>query len=271
MRTWRLIEDIPRTGSFNMAADQVLLDNFSQDELPIFRLYDWESPTLSLGRNEQLDSLIDLRACQSLAIPVVRRMTGGKAVLHGFDLTYSLIAGVLDKQFPGGVLDNYHYLAKGFLRFFQELGLNPVLHEKTSLKNNPEPHICFAEPSAYEILVEGRKIIGSAQRVRIIRRLNAPSARVFLQHGSILLKDSIHQVMQIFPYTRENNLRSEMHSLESVGIYPKHSKVELRRLLLESLQKTFRLEWQMKNWSKEELSLITDCENAYQPLKMQHV
>ena len=101
MGIWRLIEDIPRSGSFNMAADQVLLENYSQEDYPVFRIYDWECTTLSLGRNEVLDSLIDLEVCESLDIPVVRRTTGGKAVLHGFDLTYSLVGGLLDQQFSG--------------------------------------------------------------------------------------------------------------------------------------------------------------------------
>ena len=107
MRIWRLIEDIPRTGSFNMAADQVLLENYSQGANPVFRIYDWECTTLSLGRNEILDDLIDLDVCRRLEIPIVRRSTGGKAVLHGFDLTYSIVGGVLDQHFSGGVLDNY--------------------------------------------------------------------------------------------------------------------------------------------------------------------
>ena len=169
MRTWRLIKDIPRSGSFNMAADQVLLDKCVDNADPVFRLYDWKCPTLSLGKNEKIDPLIDLQECQNLSIPVVRRMTGGKAVLHGFDLTYSLAAGVLDSQFPGGILDNYQFLARGFKHFFLKLGLNPVLLKKSPQKKKTEPHICFSEPSSYEILIEGRKIIGSAQRVRITR------------------------------------------------------------------------------------------------------
>ncbi len=114
MEIWRLIEDIPRTGSFNMAADQVLLENYSENENPVFRIYEWAGATLSLGRNEKLDKRIDLEACEDFGIPVIRRTTGGKAVLHGFDLTYSLVGGVLDKQFNGGVLDNYRFIAKGF-------------------------------------------------------------------------------------------------------------------------------------------------------------
>ena len=203
MRIWRLIEDIPRTGSFNMAADQVLLENYYQDANPVFRIYDWECTTLSLGRNEILDNLIDLDVCGRLEIPIVRRSTGGKAVLHGCDLTYSIVGGVLDQHFSGGVLDNYRYLAKGFYAFFKKLGLNPVLKAIDRQRKKSDSHICFADPAVYEILVEGRKIIGNAQRVRNLRSSHLSSCRVFLQHGSIPLKDSIPQIIQIFPHTAE--------------------------------------------------------------------
>ena len=82
MRTWRLVEDAPQSGAFNMAADQVLLERFCPGDPPILRLYAWERPTLSIGRNEPLDSELDLQRCAQLGIPVVRRITGGKAVLH---------------------------------------------------------------------------------------------------------------------------------------------------------------------------------------------
>ena len=269
MGIWRLIEDIPRSGSFNMAADLMLLDNYSQDDYPVFRIYDWECPTLSLGRNEVLDSRIDLAVCESLEIPVVRRTTGGKAVLHGFDLTYSLVGGVLDEQFSGGVLDNYRYLAKGFVRFFQRLGLNPDLQERNIRRSNKDLHICFVDPSAYEILVEGRKIIGSAQRVRTVHQPDSFPSRFFLQHGSIPLKDSFVQIAKIFPYVDEDSLRRVMHTLESAGIYPGHSKRRLRQLLLESMQETFQLEWEHRGWSVEELGLIEDSEAAFQLIEVQ--
>ena len=263
MGIWRLIKDIPRSGSFNMAADQVLLENYSKNEHPAFRIYEWSGATLSLGRNEKIDHRIDLDKCESLGIPVIRRTTGGKAVLHGFDLTYSLVGGVLDKQFDGGVLDNYRFLAKGFYAFFEELGLKPELQEQSPQKKKTDPHVCFAEPSAYEILVEGRKIIGSAQRVKNIRSADSPSSRVFLQHGSIPLKDSVSLMAKIFPYVIEDKLRQEMHSLESAGIYPAHSREDLCRLLLEKLQDTFKLKWENRGWSKEELSLIAEREAAF--------
>jgi lipoate-protein ligase A len=217
-----------------------------------------------------LDRRIDLNACEDLGIPVIRRKTGGKSVMHGFDMTYSLVGGVLDKQFNGGVLDNYRFIAKGFYAFFEELGLKPELQEQRPQKKKIDPHVCFAEPSAYEILVEGRKIIGSAQRVKNILSADSSSSRVFLQHGSIPVKDSVSLMAKIFPYVSEDKLRQEMHSLESVGIYPAHSKQELRRLLLEKLQDTFKLKWENRGWSEDELSLIAKRESVFQALEMKH-
>ena len=268
MRTWRLIEDIPRTGNFNMAADQFLLENFSQDTYPVFRIYDWECTTLSLGRNEKLDHQIDLNACEKLKIPIVRRSTGGKAVLHGIDLTYSIVGGVLGQNFPGGVLDNYRYLAKGFYAFFQKLGLNPDLKEQEQHQNKSESHICFADPAVFEILVEGRKIIGNAQRVKYLHTSETSSCRVFLQHGSIPIKDSIPLLIKIFPHVTEDDLRREMHSLETTGVYPGLSKNNLRQLFLDCLKEFFQLNWERQCWSLDELKLISERENYFQILNV---
>ena len=271
MGNWRLIIDSPRSGSFNMAADQVLLDLCLDYTEPVFRLYDWECPTLSLGKNEKLDSLLDLQECQNLSIPVVRRMTGGKSVLHGFDLTYSFVAGVQDSQFPGGILDNYKFLASGFKNFFQKLGLNPVLLQKSLKNKKTGTHICFSEPSSYEILIEGRKIIGNAQRVKNVRGRNSSPMRFFLQHGSILLKDSIPLILRIFPYAHEEVLRREIHSLHSVGIYPKYSREDLVRMLTESFSDTFEIEWENRIWNTNELNSIATHEKSFQYLGFKNV
>jgi lipoate-protein ligase A len=144
------------------------------------------------------------------------------------------------------------------------------LHEQSPQKKKTDPHVCFAEPSAYEILVEGRKIIGSAQRVKNIRSADSSSSRVFLQHGSIPLKDSVSLMAKIIPYVSEDKLRQEMHSLESVGTFPAHSKQELRRLLLQILQDTFKLKWENRGWSEDELSLIAERESVFQALERKH-
>ena len=163
--SWRLIEDPPRSGSFNMAVDLHSLQQFRPGDSPIFRLYSWKRPTLSLGRNEKIDQGINLDFCREEQIPLIRRMTGGKAVLHQSDLTYSIIGELGDPQFGEGVHETYRSLAEGFLLFFEKLGLEPQLVDASSSRDL-EPHLCFTVPSVAEILVEGRKLIGSAQRIR---------------------------------------------------------------------------------------------------------
>ncbi|HCP34453.1 MAG TPA: hypothetical protein DIT94_08705, partial [Deltaproteobacteria bacterium] len=96
MKNWRLIEDPPQSGPFNMAVDFQLLEQFKPGKTPIFRLYSWQRPTLSLGRNEKIDEGINLDSCRKQRIPLIRRMTGGKAVLHHSDLTYAIIGELGD-------------------------------------------------------------------------------------------------------------------------------------------------------------------------------
>ena len=92
-----------------------------------------------------------------------------------------------------------------------------------------------------------------------------------MQHGSILLKDSIPLILRIFPHTHEKILRRKIHSLQSVGIYPKISKKKLIRILTESFKSTFEIEWDNRDWNNEELKFIADYEKDYKPLEVQHV
>ena len=151
------------------------------------------------------------------------------------------------------------------------MGLNPVLLNKSLENKKTETHICFSEPSSYEILIEGKKIIGNAQRVKIVRGRNSSPKRFFLQHGSILLKDSIPLILRIFPHAREKILRREINTLQSVGIYPKYSKKKLISILTECFRNTFEIEWDNRNWNSNELKFIANCEKAYQPLEVEHV
>lgn len=248
-----------------MAADQVLLEACTPETLPTLRLYSWQQPTLSIGRNEALDDLLDPQRLQQLGIPVIRRTTGGKAVLHGFDLTYSVSGAVLHPEFAGGVLDNYRFLAQGFLRFFQALGLQPELQGER-LSKDSDAHICFTDPAAYEILVDGRKLIGNAQRVRSVRTEAGPQ-RVFLQHGSLPLTDSVPLLHQIFPHASEAQLREEMHSLETCGGLRMHPEASIRGLLLSSLAEAFAVQWERRPWDSDELAQIQKQESAFPELK----
>jgi lipoate-protein ligase A len=152
----------------NMAIDEVLLSS----RVPILRFYQWEPGAVSIGRNQDLKE-IDLEYCTENSIDVVRRITGGKAVLHEKELTYSFI---IDKEvMPRSIIESYKIISSAIIHGLRDLGLNPEMN-KSNVKNRDNP-VCFQEPSFNELTINRKKVVGSAQ-VRKRGKL--------LQHGSIL-------------------------------------------------------------------------------------
>jgi lipoate-protein ligase A len=184
MTTWRYLDTGPAPGAVNMAMDEKLLAEAVKGcAVPILRFYTWDPPAVSLGRFQEVASSVNLAACRKHGIDIVRRITGGRAVLHRHELTYSVIAPVDNHLFPNDVLGTYKVLASGLLAGFVRLGVpaemvSPTGERAGAVNRDRSEPACFSSPSWYEILVHGRKIVGSAQR-----RL----AGAFLQHGSILI------------------------------------------------------------------------------------
>jgi lipoate-protein ligase A len=184
MNTWRFLDTGPNTGAFNMALDEKLLAQAAAGEaVPVLRLYTWDPPALSLGRFQKIETDVNKDTSRKLGIDIVRRVTGGRAVLHNHELTYSVVARTDDPLFPGNVLGAYKVIAAGLLAGLGNLGIHAEMVSRSGrhahlVKKNSKDPACFSSPSWYEILVNGKKIIGSAQR-------RVPGA--FLQHGSILM------------------------------------------------------------------------------------
>lgn len=183
MTSWRYLDSGPAPGTRNMAIDEGLLaEAVAGKALPVLRLYTWSPPAVSLGRFQDESSSVNAAACRERGIDIVRRITGGRAVLHDQELTYSVIASA-GGLFPDDVLGTYKMIAAALLVGLQSLGIAAEMvsrsgrHVDRVLPQTKEP-ACFSSPSWYEILVRERKIIGSAQR-------RVPGA--FLQHGSILI------------------------------------------------------------------------------------
>lgn len=158
-------------GHLNMAIDEVLL---SRSE-PILRFYGWENPTLSFGKSQAKIDEIDQKVCNSEKIALVKRMTGGKTVLHQYELTYSFVVDTA--LFPKGILPSYQLISEALSRGLRSFGIEPVMASKK--KQPSKTNICFQEPSAYELTIDGKKLVGSAQYRKRER---------MLQHGSILLQ-----------------------------------------------------------------------------------
>ncbi len=183
-RTWRLLDTGSSDAAGNMALDERLLaEAAAPGGLPVLRFYTWDPPAVSLGRFQDEGAAVDREACRRQGIDVVRRVTGGRAVLHLHELTYSITARSDDGLFPDDVMGTYRVIARGLLAGLRGLGLPAEMAAAAAAAGagrdrKQRPAACFAAPSHYELLVHGRKIIGSAQRRQ---------AGAFLQHGSILL------------------------------------------------------------------------------------
>ena len=240
-----------------MAADQVLLQQFQRGDPPTLRLYTWNPATLSIGKSQKL-AQIDTAWCQKHGIAIVRRVTGGQAVLHGQDITYSLIGDAHSARFSGGILKIYQTLSQGFFHFFQALGLAPQLQPHTRHERLAQAsQVCFAAPSAFEILIAGKKIIGSAQR---------QTAKAFLQHGTIPLMDQTETLSCIFQNTSQASLQRKITALETLGIWQRHSQAEVWQLLIDSLEQVFNIALNQQTWSPSEAAAIAQAEADFPSL-----
>ena len=185
MPAFKLLDTGSNIGAYNMAVDEELLARAQAEKTaPVLRLYTWAPPAVSLGRFQKRETAVNAEACKRLGFDVVRRVTGGRAVLHNKELTYSIIARTDDPLFPSTVLGAYKIIATGLLAGLRNLGITAEMvsrggrHAALVRKDAKDP-ACFSSPSWYELLVHDRKIVGSAQR-----RLSG----AFLQHGSILIE-----------------------------------------------------------------------------------
>ena len=180
MHSWSLILDEALDGADNMAIDGELLSQVenSPESCTIVRFYQWRRPTVSLGRNQKVESAVDQDFCRHSGIDVVHRPTGGRAVLHDDELTYA-VASNDSKSFGDSIYANYKSVSEALCAGFNRLGIPAILAPETRKASTEDAGMdlpCFISPSRYELTVGGRKIVGSAQR-----RLR----RGFLQHGSM--------------------------------------------------------------------------------------
>jgi lipoate-protein ligase A len=180
MKEWGLIiDDSPHYGSWNMAVDDYLFQSLTEDPQTILRFYAWKNPTVSLGYSQKVLEVADVEFCKKNGIDIVRRMTGGKLVLHHKEVTYSLTSSDTE-VFTATLSDSYRLISEALMNGLKKMGLAPSLSSPA-----PQEYVrgnlpCFSYPSRNEVEVGGKKIIGSAQK---------RAAAKFIQHGSIPLEE----------------------------------------------------------------------------------
>ncbi len=180
---WRLLIEPDADGATNMATDEALLDAYLRPQgaeaPPTLRLYGWNPATLSLGKGQSAAASHDPVYLDTEGIGLVRRPTGGQAVLHEHERTYCVVGRLDRPPFSGGVLETYRRIAEALRSALETLGAEVSTATRTSSEDPVRGPVCFNVPSSHELLHRGRKLVGSAQ----MRRRQA-----FLQHGSIPLR-----------------------------------------------------------------------------------
>ncbi|MCS7248030.1 MAG: lipoate--protein ligase family protein [Anaerolineales bacterium] len=206
--TWRLVITSPARGAWNMAVDEAILEAIGRELVPpTLRLYSWEPPCLSLGYAQPIGD-VDLVALLANGWDLVRRPTGGRAILHTDELTYSVIGPHHEPRLQGGVLESYQRLSQALLKALELLNIpaqvQPLASSSASsfpslsaasVSNELNHPVCFEIPSNYELLAQGRKIIGSAQARR---------KEGVLQHGSFPLCGDLTRILQVLNFPDEN-------------------------------------------------------------------
>ncbi len=234
---WRLIiEDSPRSGPANMAVDEAIAEAAAAGAAPpTLRFYRWLHPTVSLGRFQKFAD-IDEACITALDYDLVRRPTGGRAILHVDELTYSVAGPIADPHMAGGVMDAYLRFSNALLSGLTALGLNA---EKANSRSRPRQELsaaCFETPSAYEITAAGRKLMGSAQSRR---------KGYVLQHGSLPLSGDVTRLVDVLALSSaaRNRLRLQLRQqaitlAEALDLPPESERLSFQ-LVAEAMTSGF--------------------------------
>jgi lipoate-protein ligase A len=265
MKRWRVIFTGTHDAFFNMALDEaLLLSSRKGDSPPVLRLYLWNPPAVSIGYFQSAERTVDFEKCKIRGIQVVRRITGGRAVLHQNEITYSVCAsGDHFTQLGENTIQTYRRLSLALLEALLVLGINGEWVKPSRGKGSSSCHAtfstpCFVSHSRYEITVDGKKLIGSAQR-RFSHRSDKGKKDSFIQHGSILTGNGKHDLADLLPDESPKkevklNLDEKATNVERIlkrRVKPK----EMVSALKSGFEKVFACQMEESDISEEELKV----------------
>ena len=272
---WRLIKDSYHTGFVNMAIDEAIMIAHREGLVPpTIRFYQWSPPAVSLGYFQDLQKEINVDVCRNMGIDIVRRPTGGKAVLHDKELTYSFVIRESHPLVNDSILETYKKISGGMIRGLSCLGIKAELvplgeklknetllnkEEKSEIRYSDIKSICFSVPSQYEVQIEGKKIVGSAQ----VRK-----REIVLQHGSLLIELEKDKLFSVFNFPsaqiRERlKTRFKATSLEDI-LKRKINFSELSEILPRGFEEEFGVKLTEGKLTEQEEKISKDLlENKY--------
>ena len=242
-KKWRLIQSGFNDPYNNMAIDEsLLIEHYRGNTPPTLRIYGWKPPAFSLGYFQDAWQELDIEKCNQQGINFVRRLTGGGIIFHHQEVTYSLVCSREELGMFSGVKGSYKTICSFLINMYKKLGIDAYFAVEKQGKDEKlgEPSsFCFASKEEYDILINGKKIGGNAQKRR---------KDLIFQHGSIPLELNIDKVT---PFLKKNSGGIKKGICSLVEVMGKEVGFsELQTKLAESFRDTF-----LVNLKEEELSL----------------
>jgi len=236
---WRLIDTKSSNAFYNMAVDEALM---KLNKIPVLRFYTWKPTAVSLGYFQSIKD-IDLGFCKKNKIELVRRITGGKAVFHDKELTYSFV--IDEGKVPKSVVGSYKKISNSVLIALRNLGIDAKFKDK-GVKQTKTP-VCLNNPSWYEIVVGNKKIAAAAQTRKKGK---------LLQHGPILLDIDYKKLCSVFK-NNKNLINETNKKIISIKRLNKQIKIEnLKKELKKGFEDNFKVKFKEDVLTKEEEKLI---------------
>ncbi len=247
---WRLVITSPLDGAMNMAIDHAILEAVAAGEVPpTLRLYAWRPACLSLGYGQPFAD-VDTERLGMFGWDVVRRMTGGRAILHADELTYSVALPAGHTLVAGDIVSSYRRLSAALVTGLRMLGVTPQADKCADNPTHTGP-VCFEVPSHYEITCQGKKLIGSAQ----VRKFGG-----VLQHGTIPLDGDITRIVNALAFPDEAHRESARAKLRRRALTLSEvlgravSWEEAAAVVTRGFQHTFDVIFETQGLSPEELA-----------------
>lgn len=207
--TWFLLDSGHHDAATNMAIDEALLTWQSEGKIaPTLRFYGWERPSLTVGHFQRVERTIDLEGVKKHKCDFVRRLTGGSAVLHDDELTYSIVISEAHPNIPKSVNKAYYILAQGLLEGYRilEIDADFAIPERELQERSA---VCFETPAIYELVVDGKKLSGNAQTRK---------SGVLLQHGSIPMSFDYDMLFDLFLFSSDRLRERQRNAFKKKAI-----------------------------------------------------
>ena len=252
MDRWFLLMSPAAPGAENMALDEALLERAERGAAPVLRLYSFDPPAITIGAHQDPSRALDLGAVRAGGVDVVRRTTGGRALLHAGELTYCVAAPSRDGRFGRSVTDCYRRISEALALALRNLGVSAsVSRGGRESARGAAPPPCLSSVTRWELSAGGRKIAGSSQRT---------TASAFIQHGSILLRPGSERIERYVPGPRDalgsriTNVADELGRDVDAG--------ELRDAVAEAFRARFGIAWEPLALSLPEREAVDERSRA---------